>query len=273
VHGKESRPESQHPPGPKAAQRYQANGMVLQKQGGKAMLCLGAIATSLPPQCGDVPITNWDWESVEGAERMSGVTWGSYHVMGTYDGTAFTVLEVGRPGREPEDPLDEMFDAIEVPCPEPGGGWVASDPHRASEADMDAAGRLAESRPDFAGLWVKILNQPPDVDVYGPDDVVLNVAFTGDLERHRAELTGVWGGPICVVQHQRTQAELRQIQDELSNRGPDEFGFQLLAASADVVRNQVVIAVVALDDEMHSAIDDRYGPGTVRLIAALKPVP
>jgi hypothetical protein len=25
------------------------------------MLCLGAMAMSYPPQCGDVPIANWDW--------------------------------------------------------------------------------------------------------------------------------------------------------------------------------------------------------------------
>ena len=58
------------------------------------MLCLGTILESLPPQCGDVRIANWDWDRIKGEERLSGTTWGRYHVMGTLDGKAFIVTDV-----------------------------------------------------------------------------------------------------------------------------------------------------------------------------------
>jgi hypothetical protein len=44
---------------------------------------------------------------------------------------------------------------------------------------------------------------------------VLNVAFTGDLERHQAQLRSVWGGRLCVTRQQRTYRELLAIQREL----------------------------------------------------------
>ena len=253
---------------PSAEQRYEASGMVLQKKGRPAMLCLGAIALSDPPQCGDVPITNWDWDRVEGWERRVGVTWGSFRVVGTYDGTAFTLLEIAQPSQgRPREPVERF----PIPCPEPESGWRASDPGRTSEDDRDAVNQLAENQPDFAGLWVKILKSTPGVDVYGPDDLVLIVAFTGDLERNRAELANVWGGPLCLVKHDRSMAELLRIQEEFSS--PNDFGVQLLSSSVDVIHNDVEIRVVLFDEETRARIDARYGEGTVRLDRALTPVP
>src|SRR5919108_238757 len=43
---------------------YEANATVLDNGDDGPMLCLGTILTSLPPQCGDVPIANWDWNAV-----------------------------------------------------------------------------------------------------------------------------------------------------------------------------------------------------------------
>lgn len=260
--------ESNVPPSsPPVEQRYEANGLVLQRKGGQAMLCLGAIALSDPPQCGDVPITNWDWDRVEGWERRVGVTWGSYHIVGTYDGKAFTVLEIGRPRRERW--RGSIGDAA-IPCPEPAEGWRASDPSRTSADDRDAANELAERASDFAGLWVKILKTTPGVDVYGPNDLVLIVAFTSDLERHRAELAEVWGGPLCLVKHERRMADLLRIQKEFSP--PNEWGLRLLGSSVDVVHNDVEVTVVVFDEETRARVDARYGEGTVRLTSALTPV-
>jgi hypothetical protein len=57
-------------------------------------LCLGPVAESYPPQCGGPPITNWDWDSLDGIfEQQGDVRWGSYAVTGTWDGEAFTVSE------------------------------------------------------------------------------------------------------------------------------------------------------------------------------------
>lgn len=266
VPGQKSGPTTSPTPG-ENGRRYEASGTVLQGRDGKPMLCLGAVALSLPPQCGDVPITNWDWDRVEDEEHMSGVTWGDYHVVGTYDGASFAVLEVGPP-RSPHHPQDR----IEIPCPQPEGGWTSDDLGRVRESDMDAAGELAAGQPDFAGLWVKVINPIEGVDVYEGNDIVLNVAFNGDIERHRRELAEVWGGPLCVVRHERTQAELLRIQDELSSRGKEELGIELLASDVDVVHNQLRVQVVRADDGLQEAVDERYGKGTVRLSSALKPV-
>jgi len=64
---------------------------VLQKGDGEPRLCLGNVALSYPPQCTGPAIHGWDWASVEQAETASNVTWGTYAVQGTWDGTAFTV--------------------------------------------------------------------------------------------------------------------------------------------------------------------------------------
>jgi hypothetical protein len=256
------------PPTPRELLRYEANAMVLQGKDGPAKLCLGGILTSLPPQCGDVPITNWDWDSVEGEERLSGSTWGDYRVEGTYDGAAFTVLEVGP--RKP--PSGDSFPEIEIPCPEPKGGWIGQDLSRARQSDIEAAGAFAERQPDFAGFWVKIVNPIEGIDEYQGNDIVLTFAFIGDIERHQKEMGELWGGPLCVVRHERTQAELLQIQEELSSR-ENEFGIQLLTSDVDVVHNVVRAEVVLADGAVRAAVERRYGKGTVQLSSALKPVP
>jgi hypothetical protein len=217
-------------------------------------------------------VRNWSWDRVDAEETAGGSTWGVYHVVGTYDGESFTVLDAQAADRTDEPPSDE----IEIPCPEPAGGWTASDPSRMSERDLQAAGRLASGAPDSAGWWIKHTKPaPPSADQGGVDtldDVVMNAAFTGDVERHRRELAAVWGGPLCVVRYDRTESELRRIQSDLTENGPRDFGFQLLFASTDVVHNQVDIGVVVADERTKDAVDERYGGGTVRLFPALRPL-
>ena len=59
--------------------------------GDGAELCVGGVAESYPPQCGGPPITNWNWADHEGDfEEASGVRWGDFHVVGTFDGETFT---------------------------------------------------------------------------------------------------------------------------------------------------------------------------------------
>lgn len=79
-------------PGP-AAGEVIAQATVLQVEPDAAMLCLGAVAESYPPQCSGPEITNWDWSAVEMSETSQSVTWGGYAVQGTWDGTAFTVTQ------------------------------------------------------------------------------------------------------------------------------------------------------------------------------------
>jgi hypothetical protein len=259
-------------PGPRQGgasdQLYEVSTTVLEDKTHGPMLCPGGQTASLPPQCGNVPITNWDWDQIEGEEWMSGTIWGQYHVVGTYDGEAFTVTEVGPP-RQPPQPNDD--DPIEARCPEPEGGWEFPDPDRTSEADLQRAMRAAEAEPDFSGFWIDYLDEPRDAPI---DDqrIVTTAAFTGDLELHEAQLRELWGGPLCVIGHARTYGNLRAIQKELGPDGAEELGLQLLSSGISVEDNVVEIHVVVLDDRARAALDERYGEGTVRATSALAPV-
>src|SRR5215218_9391648 len=63
-------------------------GLVLENGSHGPQLCLGAIATSLPPQCGGPDIANWDWAKVSGESSVAGTTEGSYIVIGHFDRVA-----------------------------------------------------------------------------------------------------------------------------------------------------------------------------------------
>lgn len=245
--------------------RYEADGTVLESPDHGAELCLGGIAESYPPQCSGLQILDWDWSEVEGEESASGTTWGTFHVVGTYDGTAFTVLEVG--AYEPPASASVDFTA---PCPEPAGGWVAVELARATDADLRTVMHAAESEPDSAGFWIDYVDEPSERT---PDGGVIAIAaFTGDLEGHEAELRGLWGGPLCVTRHERTQAELNRIQEELGGTVGASLGLQVTWSSGSVVDNRVEVGVVVAGEEVVAAVEDRYGAGAVLLVPALEPV-
>ena len=133
---------------------------------------------------------------------------------------------------------------------------------------------MARQAPDFAGLWI---DQPPPGDepeaVPPPEQVVLNVAFTGDLERHETELRRVWAGPLCVSRLPRSYTELIAVQDELTAGGAaQELGLEPLSASTDQTRGVVELLVVAFTREQEAAMRQRYGDA-VELTAGLEPVP
>src|SRR5688572_3418701 len=49
-------------PAPDSEQLYEADGIVLEDDSHGPELCLGGVALSLPPQCGGVPLANWEWD-------------------------------------------------------------------------------------------------------------------------------------------------------------------------------------------------------------------
>ena len=246
-----------------ASELYEANATVLEGDEGP-MLCLGAMLLSLPAQCGDVPIANWDWDTVGGEESMAGRTWGQYHVVGAYDGETFTVTEVGpfeADGLEPETDLSS-------PCPEPGGGWLVADPGRSTQEHARKATAYASSQPDYVASWVTHL----DVEQaeFGP--VVFNAVFTGAVTRHEAALREVWEGPLCVVQREGpTAKEVGRIRPEVE-ASLGRLGLRMLWSQGPGVDPTIEIGVVADPGGVGQAALERYGPGLVRLFPALRPV-
>lgn len=245
--------------------RYQGDVFVLDEPDREPVMCLGGVAESLPPQCAGIPIVGWDWSAVEGEETASNTTWGSFHVVGTYDGESFTVQEVGVYQPPTSDSID-----FTPPCPEPAGGWAVMDPARVSEADLQAVMLAAEGEPDSAGFWIDYLDERSETT--RPERVIAIAAFTGDLERHETELREEWGGALCVTELERTQAELQRIQRELGGGVGESLGLQTTWSQGNVVDNRVEVGVVVADAQAVAAVEERYGAGAVLLVPALEPV-
>jgi len=254
--------------------RYQTTATVLESPRHGPELCLGVVMTSVPPQCDGVPVANWRWDRVAGEQTANGTTWGVYHLVGTYGGASFTVIRADQPPPATSRPsAEERFkDEPKSPCPEPEGGWKVPDPARRSEQYLEPVSRVARAQPDFAGLWLSYL-EPMGHDVAEhPGEFVLNVAFTGALARHEAELRPRWGGRLCVTRQQRSYRALVRIQRELQGAAGTDLGLQVLSTGIDESANAVDLRTVVLDERTRAAVDARYGAGAVLATAALTPV-
>ncbi len=264
---------------PTPAPIYEADMTVLEQRGETffpkhgPMLCLGAMAMSYPPQCGDVPIANWDWDAVEGEETASGASWGQYHVVGTYDGETFTVTGVG-PSRDNPPQFGSEVD-FSSPCPEPAGGWVLPDLNEALQQDASGANAYAQRQPDVVSSWVTHFDpsNPDDTGLDEFDPVIFNAVFTGDVERHEAEIRKRWPGPLCVIEGEGpTKRELTRIRSEAEAYVNGELGLQMLGSSTGGVEPVIEIGVVADPEGAGQAALDARWPGLVRLFPALRPV-
>jgi hypothetical protein len=237
-------------------QLYQVDATVLQRDGDVAQICF-AVMESYPPQCGGVPIANWDWNAVSRKDSASGTTWGSYHLVGSYDGDTFTVTDVG-----PAEPAVPAVVDLTPACPKPAGGWAAPDPSRGTDEYVSAPDTYARQQPDYVASWVTYVEDTPGL-------VVFNAVFTGDAERHEAELLQVWSGPLCVVaQDVPTAAELEAIRQEAEARLA-ELGVELVSSTAE----RIVDLQVVLDEDgrAQAEFDEEYGPGVVRVTSLLRP--
>jgi hypothetical protein len=242
-------------------QRYEVNAIVLSSPTHGSQLCAGGVASSLPPQCGGPPIAHWDWSTVTAKTALNGVTWGSYHLVGTFDGTTFSLTEPpASPIPAPATPMPDFS----PPCPAPPGGWPQISTTLIAYQAFVAA---AQSPADFAGMWVAQHSMPADS---GRD--VLTVAYTGDVERHRAELTAMWKGPVCVIQRPRSVAALQQAQDDLVRNVGQQLRLQVLSVSIDPLHSRLDVGVLVADAATQAALDQRFGAGAVLLTGTLKPV-
>jgi hypothetical protein len=152
-------------------------------------------------------------------------------------------------------------------------GWTITDPHRLSNDDARAMTAAANAAPDFAGTWVDVsVTVPRHGDT--PAEQLYDFGFTGDVERHRAELQAIWGGPICVTQLPRTDAALRHIADELQldPAVARSLGLRVLMALPLDTEGRVWVEALFADDARQRAVDRRYGRGVVQLSSALQPV-
>jgi hypothetical protein len=155
------------------------------------------------------------------------------------------------------------------PCDEPEGGWVVPDPVHNTQNEVGGADVYARSQPDYVASWNTHLD--PERLEFGP--VLFNVVFTGDAERHEAEIRKVWDGPLCVVARDVPPArELARVRKEVE-AGLGDLGLEMLWSQGPAVDPVVEIGVVVdVGGQAQSALNRLYGPGVVRLVPALKPV-
>jgi hypothetical protein len=246
---------------------YEADGMVVDDGTGVPRLCLGATLAMLPPRCDGIPLRGWDWRAVAGKETARGTTWGTYHVVGAYDGETFAVSAVGPSNPDPSS-LESDPD-FASPCSKLARRWAALDPAGFTQEEARAATAYARSHPDYVTSWVTHLEPVR----FERSPVIVNVVVTGDAERHEAEIRRVWNGPLCVVERDvPTARELGRLRKEVE-AGLGDLGLEMLWSSGPDVEPVIEIGVVVdAEGKAQAALDERYGAGVVRLFPALTPV-
>lgn len=252
--------------------RYITTTTVLESPDHGPQLCLGGVQESYPPQCGGPDVIGWDWDVVQGEESANGTTWGTYTVVGTWDGQALTLTEPAA-SPEPLDSTDRDQPRFSTPCPEPEDGWKVVDESATSEQAMQAAIEYARSQPTVGGVWIDqsinpVFDENPIDESRTNDPIrsILNVSFADDLEAHEAAIRQIWGGPLCVSEAPATAADLAEIRAQVEADVGD-----FLSSSINEVDGQVEIAVV-IDDGLQQRFDERYGSGVVDVQARLRPV-
>ncbi|WP_051516027.1 hypothetical protein [Candidatus Blastococcus massiliensis] len=252
-------------PEPVEAERYAVSTTVLESPGHGPQLCLGGVEQSLPPQCGGPDVVGFEWADVDDEESANGTIWGDYGLVGTWDGDRFTLTEPpGDPDSVPRP--DGLPDSdFSTPCDPPEGGWAPVDERLMSTEAWSAATTYADEQPDLGAIW---LDQDAAWTGAGPDDVdagVLTFSFTGDLDRHEAQLRQRYGGPICVVAAPQTAAKLQMLQAAVRDALPGSA----LTISADGIRGVVEVWVPVVDDEIVQGIAAIDPEGLVRAHAIL----
>lgn len=264
-------------PAPDADQRYTASATVLQSEKHGPQLCLGAIADSLPPQCDGPDIVNWNWDTITGERTGGTTTWGEYVVVGTYVDGRFTLTEPAIPASDyTGPPLSPPAPSIDFSsrCPAPPGGWRVLDPARTTHETLEATMSRAAQLPGYGGAWVdqsinpagQSPNSPPEAGSNDPTKLVVNVMYTGDLARPEAELRKVWGGALCLSKAARTEAELRDIQQELTST-PGMLGIGVFIPDG-IVQIDLILDTGVLQSEF----DKKYGADVVKVRSALTKV-
>lgn len=254
-------------------QIYTTSGMVLEDESHGPQVCFSGGPLILPPQCEGTDITNWDWDAVTGEESQKGTTWGHYTLVGTFDGRSITLTEppsAAVPETRGRPPRPDFTS----PCAPPEGGWVVPDPETATGPALRAAGSYAQGQPDGAGWWLDHSFRPAypdsaaDLDEKRPEDhvsrLVLNFRFTGDLDLHKVELRKRWGGAMCVLQVDQSRAELERILNDLTTE-PNIHG-----GSVEITTNDIWLDVM-VNDGLQNRLDQKYGEGTIRVDAHLRP--
>lgn len=237
------------------------HGLVMQADGQHAELCLGAVATSYPPQCGGPTLVGFEgWQGLPEHESAYGWTWGSAFVVGTYDGETFTLAQpaaqIPPSGWEEPEPAQPEFPQL---CEDPlagSPGWDRTDPGALTARDA-----LLDYLQDYDELVLSYVSDGA---------YLMNVLVAGDADAARAELREVYAGPLCVAESDLPlRTEVRAAQEALSGAGLD------LLSSGSGVSGLLEVQVVAADEatvaEVHRVVSPWLDPEDVVVTGVLQP--
>lgn len=243
-------------------------GMVMQSsRDASPELCMGAVLTSYPPQCGGPTLAGaFSWADVE-SESQGGVRWtnGSYYGVGRYDQASdtFTLTRPlsSTPPEGLEPPAEEPLDFAQL-CEDPfrGGDPGFSDPDSATQEVFQ---QRLQGLEGYIGSWVS------------DGRSMFNVIVTGDPEAAHAALREVWAGGLCVEQREGpTEADLLAAQEAL-NGVHEELG--ILGSGPDVMNARLDVQVLLADDAAVERIEELVAPWLtaeqVRVTGTFQPLP
>lgn len=246
-----------HPSSGLGSPQYEVTAPVLLGPGKLAEIC-PVVAQSLPPQCAGSGIGITNWTMVQGGADPAG---GLYYLVGTYDGGRFTLTRAATPTSGPATPVQESLVRPAAGCTVPTEGRSVASTSLAQYQRLVAA---SQQSPDFAGMWID-----QQGTAFDPTRDVETVAFTGDVAAHRATLSALWPGPLCVVVRPRSIAQLHSIADELIK---DPGGLQLMSTGIDQERDAVDVVAAVMSSSDVKALDTRFGAGAVRATGWLQRV-
>jgi hypothetical protein len=215
-----------------------------------------------------------DWADVPWVEEAQGVRWAKMRLVGTFDGTRFTLIGNPEPVRYrgEEEPSDTT-----PPCPEPGEGWVIVDP--ATAENEAAAVEYARAQPSFLGNWTHRL--PSGSAAYS----VKVFTFAERADEHRSRLREIYGGPLCVAGTPYSYLELdairREVREVLVTDEARDAGIYAMATdgsgryagvdTVDVRKVRVEVRVFAAEPRAQEWLDARFGEGIVAIFSQLQP--
>lgn len=195
--------------------KVQVTGMVQIDATGKTVMCppypvagVGTIDTEIPtPDCAHpIPVSGADTRKLAFAGHNKSHHWGNVHFEAMWNGSTITVLSQRLP--EPSDQPDNL-DPWTTACPAPPGGWKSGDAVgvRGYDRIQGAAGR------GFGGLALGYPQGfPTNNDGKNPSGTLGNkqqvvvVGVTGDMAIATAAIRKVYGGNLCVVHAEYTDA-------------------------------------------------------------------
>jgi hypothetical protein len=238
---------------------YETTTTILESSAHGPELCLGGVLTSLPPQCGGMPITNWDWDAVDDEESLHGTTWVDAYVRGTSDGKIFSLTRPpGRPRRSREDtsrfdPACARPDAVDTS--DGGAAW--------EEASQRDGGTFSDI-PGLIAIWVT--DRPRDDPPVFVANLVVRPGRAADV---RTRVRRHYRGALCIVE--RDQRTIDQLEADFA-RIDDILTATFLTADIDERTGVIRVELAIVDERSQREVDEAFGKGVVVLTGQLEPV-